>query len=40
MGHLAQYKYGTLGTVLLWDTRHSGFMGTWYIMSIGHLAQY
>jgi len=40
MGHLAQYYCGIHGTVLLWDTRHSRYMGTWYIMSIGYLAQY
>jgi len=40
IGYLAQYYYGTLGTVLLWDTWHGMYMGAWYILSIGYLAQY
>jgi len=32
IGYLAQYYYGTLGTVLLWDT--------WHSIVMEHLAQY
>jgi len=39
MGHLAQYHFGTLGTVLLWDTRQfvSGALDTVDIWALGTL---